>query len=425
MKSASIITLLLLIFVNTVFAAETFTIDMTVGVRDPQVRLLQEFLNRDSATTLATIGAGAPGYETDYYGSRTADAVRRFQVIYRVEILDPLGLTFPTGYVGGATRYVLNRLYDEGGEATSTAYVINNIVNLYSGAGTSTATSTATSTVATTTPATATTTATTTSGLGESIADRAFGASATQASDPYSGSGPRILPQSGAFIPRSGQSWQWQLQGAIDTSFDVDVYDIDLFNTSQGTIDTLHGKGKKVICYFSAGTYEPGRPDSGQFPKEALGSPVEGWPGEKWLDVRNQTVRKIMSARMDIAKSKKCDGVEPDNVDGYTNNPGFNYGAAGQLDFNKFIANTAHSKGLTVGLKNDTDQVGQLVQYFDFAVNEQCYEYSECGVYSPFTQRNKAVFNAEYSGKCPSSKQNGLSTILKDEELLARPWEKC
>lgn len=414
-------TLLLFTLTNIASASEVFTLDMTFGVTDPQVRLLQQFLNRDSVTRVAFTGAGSPGLETDYFGPRTIDAVRRFQVFHKAEILDPLGLIFPTGYVGGATRQVLNKLYSEqiiGGD-TGILYVTNNTMNIYG------ATSTATSTSATTTPVTATTTATSTPNSSESIADRAFGASANNDNDPYSGSGSRILPPSGTSIPIVGRSWQWQLQGAIDTSFDVDTYDIDLFDVPQGKIDELHGKGKKVICYFSAGTYEPGRPDSGQFPKEALGSPVEGWPGEKWLDVRNTKVRQIMAARMDLAKRKRCDGVEPDNVDGYTNKPGFNYGAAGQLDFNKYIANTAHTKGLSVGLKNDTDQVGQLVQYFDFAVNEQCYEYSECGVYSSFTRQNKAVFNAEYSGKCPSKKQNGLSTILKDEELLARPWEKC
>src|SRR5262245_39971398 len=31
--------------------------------------------------------------------------------------------------------------------------------------------------------------------------------------------------------PRPGTSWQWQLSGTIDTSFAVQMYDIDLFET--------------------------------------------------------------------------------------------------------------------------------------------------------------------------------------------------
>lgn len=51
-------------------------------------------------------------------------------------------------------------------------------------------------------------------------------------------------------------TWQWQLQGRIDTSFDVDMYDIDLFDTPASTIRQLQRDGRTVICYFSAGSYE-------------------------------------------------------------------------------------------------------------------------------------------------------------------------
>ena len=36
-----------------------------------------------------------------------------------------------------------------------------------------------------------------------------------------------------------------------------------------------------------------------------------------------------------------------------------------------------------------------LVDDFDFAVNEQCHQYNECESLTPFTEQNKAVFNAE------------------------------
>src|SRR5437867_1630464 len=49
-----------------------------------------------------------------------------------------------------------------------------------------------------------------------------------------------------------------------------------------------------------------------------------------------------------------------------------------QLQFNVRLANMAHQIGLTVGLKNDLEQVPDLFPYFDFAINEQCQQYSEC-----------------------------------------------
>src|SRR5262245_15557289 len=55
------------------------------------------------------------------------------------------------------------------------------------------------------------------------------------------------------WAPHPGTSWQWQLQGTIDTSYNVEMYDIDLFDVPQSTIDGLHAAGRRVICYFSAG----------------------------------------------------------------------------------------------------------------------------------------------------------------------------
>lgn len=98
---------------------------------------------------------------------------------------------------------------------------------------------------------------------------------------------------------------------------DVDIYDIDLFTNNQSTIDTLHRMGKKVICYFSAGSYEPNRPDSNLFTEKDQGKGLEGWPGERWLKLDSANVRNIMSKRIDLAAQKKCDAIDPDNVDGF------------------------------------------------------------------------------------------------------------
>lgn len=199
------------------------------------------------------------------------------------------------------------------------------------------------------------------------------------------------------YKPKPGISWQWQLAGTINTSYDVDLYDVDLVDTPQTKIDTIHNKGAKVICYFSAGTWEDYRDDADEFPEEIIGTTLEDWPDEKWLDVSNyDQFSDIMEARLDLAVEKGCDGVEPDNVDGYQNESGFDLTAADQLKYNKWLASEAHSRGLSIGLKNDLDQVSSLVSYFDFAVNEQCFEYEECDLLKPFTTANKAVLGVEY-----------------------------
>lgn len=225
--------------------------------------------------------------------------------------------------------------------------------------------------------------------------------------------------------PGPGTTWQYQLSGDIDTSVDAQVFDVDLVEVAQSVFDDLHAKGRKVVCYFSAGSLEDWRPDASQFPAAAVGQDLDGWPGEKWLDTRNTEVRELMKARLDLAKSKGCDGVEPDNVDGYANDTGFDLSAADQLDYNRFLAEEAHARGMAVGLKNDVDQIADLVTDFDFQVNEECFQYDECGSVTPFILGGKAVFQVEYGDAslantvCPQAAQLHLSTIVKKLELDA------
>lgn len=199
------------------------------------------------------------------------------------------------------------------------------------------------------------------------------------------------------YKPTLSTTWQWQLQGALNHSYDIALYDIDLFDTDAALIASLQASGKKVICYFSAGSFEDWRDDASSFPQSALGSTLDGWAGEKWLDITDETVRSIMKQRLDLAHTKGCDGVEPDNVDGYTNDTGFTLTSDDQLNYNIFLAQEAHKRALSIGLKNDLDQAQTLEPYFDFSVNEQCYEYNECTKLNVFIEADKPVFHAEYN----------------------------
>ena len=254
------------------------------------------------------------------------------------------------------------------------------------------------------------------------------------------------LGVSGRWQPELGVSWHWQLEGydSLEINKDVDVFDIDLFEGSEGgkesIINTLKSNGKRVICYFSAGTREDWRPDANNFSDEAViaDGEMQDWPGEVWLDINNkvilnENIKPIMQARLDLAQAAGCDAVEPDNVDGYTNTEEtkgiITYDD--QLDYNKWLANAAHSRGLSIGLKNDIDQLDELVNYFDFAVNEQCYAYgNECIHYEDnFLKNKKAVFVQEYyedgsegetskeefkSNACPYYLAVGISALWKE-----------
>jgi len=192
----------------------------------------------------------------------------------------------------------------------------------------------------------------------------------------------------------------------------------------------LHSEGRKAICYLDVGSWENFRPDKHEFPKSVIGKRYQGFPSERWMDIRQ--IHKIappLNKRFDMCRRKGFDAVEPDNINGFTNPTGFPLTASDQLRFNHWVARQVHSRGMSVALKNDPEQAKQLVGSFDFAVVEQCFQYHECGRFSPFVKAGKAVFEAEYelppARYCARAKALQFSAIRKSYDLLARPWKPC
>lgn len=244
--------------------------------------------------------------------------------------------------------------------------------------------------------------------------------------------GVTVSPASTDLKIPAGTKWYWQLQGTINTTINAKVYDIDMYDTSASLIASLKSAGHIVICYYSAGTYENWRSDASDFPASALGSNVDGWAGERWLDIRNTQVRDIMSKRMDLAKSKGCDGLEPDNVDGYDQASGFTLTKADQINYNTFLADQAHSRGMIVALKNAPALVSNLVNSFDFSVAEECFRFNECDSYAPFINQNKAVLSAEYieykpfsTATCNTAASSKLSTVFYNLPLDGTVYQPC
>ncbi|KAJ4292496.1 hypothetical protein N0V90_009158 [Kalmusia sp. IMI 367209] len=243
--------------------------------------------------------------------------------------------------------------------------------------------------------------------------------------------------------PRVNDTWQIILSSAmlLDPSAtsvtpDVAVYDIDLFETSSETIETLHRLGKRVICYFSGGSYEPGRLDSDQFKEEDKGKELDGWPGERWLKLESSNVRSIMKGRIELAGKKGCDGVDPDNVDGFQNDNGLDLTANDSISFLSYLSNLTVPLNLTMGLKNAGDIIPDVLPIVHFSVNEQCVEESECDTFHAFIDAGKPVFHIEYpegagnkkglkkdvvqkycGNKGDAKGSDGFSTVLKNMDL--------
>lgn len=215
------------------------------------------------------------------------------------------------------------------------------------------------------------------------------------------------------------------------------VYDVDLYATNGRTANAraaraIRAHGGYAICYVDAGTWESWRPDARDYSRRLLGRP-NGWPGERWLNVaESANLVPLIAARVAACARAGFEAVEFDNVDGYTNDTGFHLTAAEQFNFDRELARLAHHDGLAAGLKNDYAQVGQLEPYFDFAIDESCWTYHECAALRPFLAHHKAVFDVEYGLSmtrarqfCSSVVTEGISGLVKNLALLARPWRPC
>jgi hypothetical protein len=246
----------------------------------------------------------------------------------------------------------------------------------------------------------------------------------------------------GRWIPPLGNlPWQWEIDHPLDLASASDmgtgvtryggaaapnpvVYDIDGFDNPATTVAGLHARGFHVICYIEVGAAETYRPDYSQFPASALGNAVQGYPNERYLDIRSSAVVGVIENRIAMCAQKGFDAIEPDIDDSYTENTGFGLTMADDVAFNRTLANYAHGLGLSYGLKNgdDPSYAAQMLPIVDFALDEQCFQYSTCGAFFPsFRNAEKAVFEVEYnigtSSFCPQAVSDGFNAVRQNVNL--------
>jgi hypothetical protein len=257
------------------------------------------------------------------------------------------------------------------------------------------------------------------SGAGDGSAGKSSSAGAANG-----GSGGAAAP--GKLPP--GTSWQWQLTGKLDSSFAVQVYDIDLYDNDAAAVSALHAKGAQVICYVSVGSYEDWRPDAADFPPEVLGKDYPDWPGEKFLDIRAlDKLGPIMKKRLDSCAAKGFDGVEPDNMDvfeGGSSGTGFPLTEQDGLAYAQWLTTEAHARGLSIGQKNTSELASKLASSMDWALTEDCFDGNWCSTMQPYIDQGKAVLMAEYTDTgvnfddaCSWAKAHQFSAILKGRDL--------
>lgn len=206
---------------------------------------------------------------------------------------------------------------------------------------------------------------------------------------------PAPVPCTGCFHPPSVASngepmtWDWQLSDANSSLVlrDADMIDIDGFDNTAATVAQIHARtaptlpSERAICYLDMGGWEEYRPDASSWPAAAVGKTIAGWPQERWVDVRQlSSLEPVIDSRLQMCAAKGFDGVEIDDIDGWTQaaQTGFPLTAGDAQAWLAYMANEAHSLGMFVLWKNDPYLASWATHYFDGAISEQCYQYTEC-----------------------------------------------
>jgi hypothetical protein len=289
---------------------------------------------------------------------------------------------------------------------------------------------------------------------------------------------PLLPPHNGGGVTLQ---WYWEISDTITPSqisnstaniFDTDEYEDANASGSNGEPDgpstlvaDIHAHGAYSICYVEAGTYQTGFPDDALYNSADYGDKAskyaeKGWSGEWWLDIggftgwspsdpssfpggsaADQTIAAniagAMSQRIAGCRAEGQDAIEPDDLDAYTNDPGWSQDtAAASWGYEQWLAYTAHSDGLAVFQKNDPDNSaadGQQASVFDGAITEECNYYADpCSEWQPYLTAGKPVLNAEYTSDgettskfCPADQTLGITGALFDLNLDGKTYEPC
>lgn len=239
---------------------------------------------------------------------------------------------------------------------------------------------------------------------------------------------PAPVASAAAWRPAMNTRWQIQyVDEPVDVNIEADVYKIDLFDNSARAVAAIKRRGKRAVCYVNVGAWEAWRPDAKQFSRRLLGKAYQGWPRERWLDIRRiDELAPVMLARLDLCRDRGFDGVLFDNLDLYLQDTGFKITAADQLRYIVWLANEARRRGLAVGINNNPQQVPQLTPYVDWAFAESCFSQGWCNELAPIAAAGKPVIVVEYvddpvkvRALCGQALALRFTLIMKKRELDA------
>ena len=227
--------------------------------------------------------------------------------------------------------------------------------------------------------------------------------------------------------------WDWQIGRTTPLErtgrHAVDIYDIDGFLTSPAEVGLIHSRWRastlahpKAVCYLDL-AWEDYRPDSipaaDGFPAATLGSVYNGYPEERWVDLRQlDALKPMLRERIGMCARKGFDAVELDDIDGYDppSTTGFRLTPGDMRNFLGFAFDEIHRYGMTGLWKNAPSLSMWGRQYADGAVVEECYVNHDCSAWSDFA--------ADVTPRQPTGKWVGEAEYAQDQ-YVCDPGQRC
>lgn len=246
------------------------------------------------------------------------------------------------------------------------------------------------------------------------------GSSGTSGSASTPGGAPNT--PAGPYVPPADARWFAQLDGSVDFSQDFELFYVDALNVDAAELSALHTQGKHFLCYLSAGTLESFRDDAGDFPDSVIGNELSGYPNERWLDVRSDSVRSLMARRVQALAALGCDGVPPSSLAVQAADTGFDLSLGDALDYARWLAERIHAAGMSAGLTGPSELTQELWPTFDFGLAIGCVVGSGCSEYAPLRQAKKSVLHVELGEPvdqdapelCKSAQMLGFDALVSD-----------
>lgn len=228
------------------------------------------------------------------------------------------------------------------------------------------------------------------------------------------------------YVPAPEARWLAQLDGAVDIHQDAEFFYLDVEQQDPDDLATLHAEGRHYLCYLSAGSLESFRADADEFPASVVGNPLADFPREHWLDVRDESVRLLMSRRVQALAASGCDGVPPSSLAVHAADSGFDLTVGDALDYARWLAERIHAAGMSAGLSGPSELISELWPTFDFGLALGCLGSTQCSEYAAFAPAKKTVLHLEVGDAqstpmlCKSAQMLGFDALVSDASFSGR-----